>query len=79
MMLALDRTYIGKPANLINRNSLHLNPQGKRNVGRHKYTPRRELETEINYMGQTFKELQELESDRQFWRALIPYSHIPTG
>lgn len=62
---------MSKTANSIIRKAFHWNPQDKTNIERHENTrktvrdkKREKKEPEINYMGRTWKELQEVAAYR---------------
>ena len=60
-----------KPKTHITHQALRWNPQGKRKRGRPKSTWRRELDTEVERIGHSWKEVEAIAQDRGRWKALV--------
>ena len=60
-----------KPAHSITRQALQWNPQGKRKVGRPRYTWRRSVQAEMEAAGYKWRDMVRLAQNRTRWRSVV--------
>ena len=60
-----------KPAHSITRQALQWNPQGKRKVGKPRYTWRRNVQAEMEAAGYKWRDMVRLAQNRTRWRSVV--------
>ena len=68
-----------KPTSSTTRQALLWNPQGKRKRGRPKNTWRRDLRKDLERLGKSWKELEDIAKDRALWGSAVVDGLYPTG